>query len=58
MGSEMTTTSFAMVATATTVRLLKICSRTKNGLVLLLRLLGGNVYRSSNVKELIIVMDS
>ena len=58
MGSETTTTSFAMVATTTIVRLLKICSRAKNGLVLLLRLLDGNVYRSSNVKELIIVMDS
>ena len=58
MGDETTTTSSAMVATATTMRLLKICIRVKNGLVLLLRLLGGNVYESSNVKGLIIVMDS
>ena len=58
MGGETTTTSSAMVATVTTMRLLKICSRVKNGLVLLLRLLGGNVYESSNVKGLIIVMDS
>ena len=40
----MTTTSSATVATMTTVGLLKICNRAKNGLILLIRLLGGNVY--------------